>query len=55
MGPTWVLSAPDGPHVGPINYQGSYGMDQYLHPMFYVDVITFPFTNTDAGLNNPCQ
>ena len=19
MGPTWVLSAPDGPHVGPIN------------------------------------
>ena len=24
MGPTWVLSAPDGPHVGPMNpcYQG---------------------------------
>ena len=20
MGPTWVLSAPDGPHVGPINH-----------------------------------
>ena len=20
MGPTWVLSAPDGPHVGPINF-----------------------------------
>ena len=19
MGPTWVLSAPDGPHVGPVN------------------------------------
>ena len=19
MGPTWVLSAPDGPHVGPMN------------------------------------
>ena len=19
MGPTWVLSAPDGPHIGPIN------------------------------------
>ena len=21
MGPTWVLSAPDGPHVGPLNSQ----------------------------------
>ena len=20
MGPTWVLSAPDGPHVGPTNF-----------------------------------
>ena len=20
MGPTWVLSAPDGPHVGPVNF-----------------------------------
>ena len=20
MGPTWVLSAPDGPHVGPMNH-----------------------------------
>ena len=20
MGPTWVLSAPDGPHVGPMNF-----------------------------------
>ena len=23
MGPTWVLSAPDGPHVGSMSYQGS--------------------------------
>ena len=20
MGPTWVLPAPDGPHIGPINF-----------------------------------
>ena len=20
MGPTWALSAPDGPHVGPLNF-----------------------------------
>ena len=20
MGPTWILSAPDGPHVGPMNH-----------------------------------
>ena len=20
MGPTWVLSAPDGPHIGPMNF-----------------------------------
>ena len=20
MGPTWVLSAPDGPHAGPMNF-----------------------------------
>ena len=20
MGPTWVLSAPDGPHIGPMNH-----------------------------------
>ena len=26
MGPTWVLPAPDGPHIGPMNfcYQGIY-------------------------------
>ena len=22
LGPTWVLSAPDGPHVGPMNLSG---------------------------------
>ena len=43
MGPTWLLSAPDGPHVGPMNlalrvytpgllhwHWGSYGMYQIL-------------------------
>ena len=36
MGPTWVLSAPDGPHVGPMNLairdsycQGSYHCGQH--------------------------
>ena len=39
MGPTWVLSAPDGPHVGPMNlvmtgwlavanFYWDYGMDK---------------------------
>ena len=27
MGPTWVLSAPDGPHVGPINLTIRVGVD----------------------------
>ena len=35
MGPTWVLSAPDGPHVGPMNFAireviGSHSADYLL-------------------------
>ena len=30
MGPTWVLSAPDGPHVGPMNI-GIKVMLLYMH------------------------
>ena len=42
MGPTWVLSAPDGPHIGPINlairdtgvwYSKEY--PSHSHPTFY--------------------
>ena len=29
MGPTWVLSAPDGPHVGPMNPAIWEGMDTW--------------------------
>ena len=31
MGPTWVLSSPGGPHVGPTNLSGqSYFINQHL-------------------------
>ena len=30
MGPTWVLSVPDGPHVGPLNFELSYQMYTWL-------------------------
>ena len=35
MGPTWVLSAPDGPHVGPMNlaiWVGTPSMTRLPHP-----------------------
>ena len=42
MGPTWVLSAPDGPHVGPMNlairgvkYRGVRGPRAYFPALFY--------------------
>ena len=31
MGPTWVLSAPVGPHVGPMNL-AIRGVNEWLHP-----------------------
>ena len=43
MGPTWVLSAPDGPHVGPMNLafrdysdvaQASRWLKSQLHRLF---------------------
>ena len=38
MGPTWVLAAPGGPHVGPMNLaiQGTIEIweeDEWLHPI----------------------
>ena len=36
MGPTWVLSAPDGPHVGPMNF----AIREYIG-MFLPQVILF--------------
>ena len=34
MGPTWVLSAPDGPHVGPMKLaiRGYHGRQSYPFP-----------------------
>ena len=34
MGPTWVLSAPDGPHVGPMNLAIWDMMDSILKAAF---------------------
>ena len=31
MGPTWVLSAPDGPHVGSLNLANRDGMGKLFH------------------------
>ena len=38
MGPTWVLSAPDGPHVGPMNLAIRAGM-VYRHFHFIISSI----------------
>ena len=36
MGPTWVLSAPDRPHVGPMNLAIRDILQQYIvHTMSY--------------------
>ena len=36
MGPTWVLAAPDGPHVGPMNL-AIRGLIVCLPPSYYLD------------------
>ena len=36
MGPTWVLSAPDGPHVGPMNL-AIRGSDKFLSNKIYFE------------------
>ena len=45
MGPTWVLSAPDGPHVGPREpcYQGTFLYRKYMMTYMTVpdDAMTF--------------
>ena len=35
LGPTWVLSVPDGPHVGPMKVAIRVGMNQQLHKTLY--------------------
>ena len=54
MGPTWVLSAPNGPHVGPMNLAIREVMDEYI-PLFCAVVITYPFLKRDTDLANRCQ
>ena len=48
MGPTWVLSAPYGPHYGRMNLA-------IRVSTFLKDVITYPCHNLPAGLANLCQ
>ena len=47
MGPTWVLSAPDGPHVGPMNLAirevnigllNQYGHDDLKYGSSYIEL-----------------
>ena len=49
MGPTWVLSAPDGPHVGPMNLamrdKLNRRIDEWLHPTEKMYVITYLYAN----------
>ena len=35
MGPTWVLSAPDGPHVGPMNLSCYQGLSELMSTWYY--------------------
>ena len=41
MGPTWVLSAPDGPHVGPMNFAIWGSAVVYLHHIGIIQVRVF--------------
>ena len=41
MGPTWVLSAPDGPHVGPMNF----AIREVIYSLTYTTVL---FLDTDS-------
>ena len=47
MGPTWVLSAPDGPHVGPTNLAIRAGQPQLRPPRlvlpFIITLLSFTF------------
>ena len=36
MGPTWVLSAPDGPHVGPMNFALRIGITRHRDDQVWV-------------------
>ena len=35
MGPTWILSAPDGPHAGPMNLAIG---ELPLYPLVHIDI-----------------
>ena len=40
MGPTWVLSAPGAPHVGPMNFAIKGGFSPIVHPMEYAPLFS---------------
>ena len=39
MGPTWVLSSPGGPHVGPMNLAIRGILDNTLRPAEMADIL----------------
>ena len=43
MEPTWVLSAPDGPHVGPmsLDIREIYKPNNQTHPSHQADIMMF--------------
>ena len=59
MGPTWVLSAPDGPHVGPMNVviRGCFAeiICRYLRPPRAAVVVTMTAILTYIVTNKSCQ
>ena len=50
MGPTWVLSAPDGPHVGPMNV-AMRGLSASANPVWVVDEYVIAFEINPANLS----
>ena len=49
-GPTWVLSAPDGPHGGPINLAIRVGA-QGRHNYDYLRTVAAPSLNPSANIS----
>ena len=55
MGPTWVLSAPEGPHVGPRNLAIRVTKQWQIIIMLFQDVVYFWWTHTINSLLTWCQ
>ena len=51
MGPSWVLSAPDGPHVGPMNLAN--GVLFTCIDLLGQEDLTYISNDTSSGVNPP--